>query len=252
MPLVAKIVGFVKQQWQRGDKPQSMTVGKTTKDPQKSMESSVACELWNKAPMSNTRYTIYIGDDDSPTLSQMHENVPYGVTKWSDITHIKRSLTTRLYNISEHKFSNCSTLSQKVINYLTKCFSYCIAQNKGNHVQLKNSLKQIVPHAFGDHNLCNSSWCKFSDNPTTYRHKGLPQGKDLFGEKLKEVLTELFAECYTDTVISKLAPCANSQRNESLNSVIGTKNPKTRYYGGSESSDFRVACAIAQVNNGYG
>ena len=98
----------------------------------------------------------------------------------------------------------------------------------------------------------NSSWCKFNDNPTTYRHKDLPHGKDLFGEKLKEVLTELFAEYYTDTVLSKLAPCANSQRNESLNSVVGTKNPKTRYNGGSESSDFRVACAISQLNTGYG
>ena len=35
-----------------------------------------------------------------------------------------------------------------------------------------------------------------------------------------------------DTVVSKLDPC--------------------RYYGGSESSDFRVACGIAQVNIGYG
>ena len=80
----------------------------------------------------------------------------------------------------------------------------------------------------------------------------LPHGKDLHGEQLKKVLTELFNEYCTDTVISKLAPCANSQRNESLNSVIGTKNPKTRYYSGSESSDFRVACGIAQVNVGYG
>ena len=94
-------------------------------------------------------------------------------------------------------------------------------------------------------------WCKFNDNPTTYRHKDLPHGKDLFGEKLKEILTELFGEYYTDTVISKLAPCANSQRNESLNNVVDAKNPKTRYYGGSESNDFRVACAIAQVYTGW-
>ena len=219
----------------------------------KSMESSVSCELWNKAPLSNTRYTIYIGDDDTTTLSHMHEKVPYDVEKWSDITHAKRSLTTKLYNISQgNKFKDSSPLSQKVINYLAKCFSYCVAQNKGNPSQLKKSLSQIVPHAFGDHTLCDSSWCRFIENPATYTHNDLPHGKDLHGEQLKKVLTELFNEYCTDTVISKLAPCANSQRNESLNSVIGTKNPKTRYYGGSESSDFRVACGIAQVNVGYG
>ena len=50
----------------------------------------------------------------------------------------------------------------------------------------------------------------------------------------------------------KLVPFANSQRNEAFNSIVGTKNPKIRFYGGSESSDFRVACAVAQKNIGYG
>lgn len=43
---------------------------------------------------------------------------------------------------------------------------------------------------------------------------------------------------------------SSSQRNESLNSTIGSKNPKTRFYGGSESADQRVACAVAQKNMG--
>ena len=34
-------------------------------------------------------------------------------------------------------------------------------------------------------------------------------------------------------------------------STIGAKNPKTRFYGGSESSDFRVAYGVAQTNIGY-
>ena len=43
----------------------------------------------------------------------------------------------------------------------------------------------------------------------------------------------------------------NSQRNEALNIVIGLKNPKIRFYGGSESNDFRVACGVAQTNLRY-
>ena len=49
----------------------------------------------------------------------------------------------------------------------------------------------------------------------------------------------------------KLTPCASSQRNESLNSTIATKNPKTHFYGGSENNDFRVACGVAQTNLAY-
>ena len=74
----------------------------------------------------------------------------------------------------------------------------------------------------------------------------------MYGDALKTTLTEIFSQYYSDIVIKKLAPAANSQRNESFNSVVGSKAPKIRYYGGSESNDFRVACAVAQTNVGYG
>ena len=53
-------------------------------------------------------------------------------------------------------------------------------------------------------------------------------------------LNNIFNDYSTDAVAEKLAPLTNSQRNEALNSVIGSKNPKIRFYGGSESNDFRV------------
>ena len=80
----------------------------------------------------------------------------------------------------------------------------------------------------------------------------MPNGKDLFGDSLKIALSDILDKYSTDIVVNKLTPCANSQRNESLNSTIGSKNPKkTRFYGGSESNDFRVACGVAQTNIGY-
>ena len=95
----------------------------------KAMEPSVACELWNGAPKqhtSNLRTSTYVGDDDTTTLSHLTENVPYDVEKWSDIVHAKRSLTTRLCNLSSRcKYQISSVLSQKVINYLEK-FSHIV------------------------------------------------------------------------------------------------------------------------------
>lgn len=218
----------------------------------KSMERDVACELWSKAPESGVKFSIFVGDDDSTTLADIKNKVPYGVEKWSDVVHAKRSLNSRLYNLKDRfKSSNCSILSQKVINYLTKCFSYCVSQHAGDSKSLKQGLKSIIPHAFGDHISCDISWCGYRQNPTTYKHTDLPNGKDLSGEPLKKALTEIFDEYSTDIVVNKLTPCANSQRNESLNSTIATKNPKTRFYGGSESNDFRVACGVAQTNLGY-
>lgn len=51
-------------------------------------------------------------------------------------------------------------------------------------------------------------------------------------------MERIFDERCTDIVVAKLSPGANWQRNEALNSVIGSKNPKIRYYGASASNDF--------------
>jgi len=116
---------------------------------------------------------------------------------------------------------------------------------------MKTGMQNIVRHAFGDNHGCDESWCGSKKDPENYNHKDLPYGKDLHGENLKSALTSLFGEYSTDTVVRKLVPAANSRRIESLNSVVGSKNPKIRYHGGSESNDFRVSCGISQINLGY-
>ncbi|XP_068673244.1 uncharacterized protein [Montipora foliosa] len=221
----------------------------------KSMERDVAIELWTNALDSGTHFSTYVGDDDSTTIADILSKVPYKVEKWSDTIHTKRSLTTRLYNLKDcFKNPNCSTLSNKVISYYAKCFSYAVTQNAGNPELLKSGINSIVPHSFGEHSACNIhvSWCGFKKCPDGYKHTELPNGKCLHGEPLKNALTNIFSEYATDIVVKKLSPCANSQRNESQNNTIATKNPKTRYYGGSVSNDFRVACGVAQRNLGYG
>ncbi len=91
------------------------------------------------------RSTSYVGDDDSTTLAELVKQAPYELHKYLDIIHIKRSLSTCLYNLSQRiKFPKCSTLSQKVINYLVKCFSYSVHQNKDDKPELSKS-SQLFP-----------------------------------------------------------------------------------------------------------
>ena len=84
-----------------------------------------------------------------------------------------------------------------------------------------------------------------------YIHNELRHGKDIHGTSLQQALQNLFDECATETVTTKLAPCMDSQRNESLNGTIGSKNLKIRHYGGSEGSNFCTACGVAQHNEGH-
>ena len=195
-----------------------------------------------------------IGDDDCSTLSKIREEVVYHVEKWSDTVHAKRTLIliNHLHKLkTETLFPRGeSVLLNKVIDYLGKCFSYSAAQNARNTDGLQKAIRLIVPHAFGNHEHYLQSWCGYKQDSASYKHRDLSFGKDLAGESLKKSLEEVFEIYSSENVIKKLAHNESSQRNGSLNSTIGSKNPKIRFYGGSESADQRVACSVAQKNLG--
>ena len=165
------------------------------------MEPLSAVELFQNAIQHNIKYVTYTGDEGSTTECYFHEQVPYGIEKYSvcDIIHLKRSLTTRLYNLSKsNKFVNCSPLSQEVINYLVKCFSISVNQGKGDSKSIQISLMSIVPHAFGKHDSCSDEWCGYKQDSSRsgYKHTNLPHGKDVHGDCLYNALIELFSQYF--------------------------------------------------------
>ena len=88
-----------------------------------------------------------------------------------------------------------------------------------------------------------------SAEPYNHRHKSLPRGKDLKGEKLEEDLNAVVDIFVQNS--EKLTPLGSSQSNEALNNSIDSKAKKIRHYGASESNDFRVAFAVSQNNVAY-
>lgn len=210
------------------------------------MEPDVAAELTVSASQHHVQVNILVGDEDSSTIKKVRESVTHDVEKWSDIVHAKRSFGTSLYALQKHYKG---ILSVKVINYLLTCFGYALSQNKGNVQGLQKNLRAIVPHAFGKHEHCDLSWCGFLKDPAAYTHKSLPYGKDLQDAKLQTDL-EAVVEVFTKNG-EKPAPLGSSQANESLNNSVGSKAPKIRHYGASESNDYRVACAVSQKNLEY-
>ena len=197
----------------------------------KAMEPMAAVHLFTESLNSQVKLSVYVGDEDSTTAAHAKEKVPYSVEKWTDILHAERSLTTRLYNLSQRgKFVNSSTLSQKVINYLVKCFTYSGSQNKGNPPALQKSLQSILPHSFGNHKNCNESWCGAKKDPTNYKHTDLPYGNDLYGDALRKALERIFDEYCTGIVVPKLSHGANSpkqcyrlKKNPKLDTMVQVK-----------------------------
>ena len=124
--------------------------------------------------------------------------------------------------------------------------AYALRQNKGNADGLQAALSAGVPHMYGDHTGCGS-WCGHSSNPLTYKHSGLPYGRDLTNQATKAALSNLF-NAYAQSA-AKLD--SSSQVNESFNNTVSGKQPKSRSYASSASFNYRVAAAVCQKNIGY-
>lgn len=157
---------------------------------------------------------------------------------------MKKTIVKRFYELrSKHK-----ELSIKVVNAISKNFSYMVSQNKGNVSGIENGLKALVGHLFGDHECCSSSWCGYQrDKHISIRTFRMVKTTS---QDLKKDLEKLFLGNLMNQA-KKLANLSSSQANESLKNTIASKAPKAKHYSASASLSYRVGTAVLQKNEGY-
>lgn len=230
-----------------GLKPRKHDCRRNWQGSSKAMEPHMVVNIVKKINDSGKcRVSTLIGDDDTSTISHIHQEVDPSVDKRSDKNHVKKNLGKLILELSK-KYPKI--LTRLVILYFQKLFAYMVSQNKGNPENIKRGLKAIVNHAFGDHQHCDQEWCGFLKNPSDYKHKGLPWGKDLTDPALKEDLHKLFGAY--EAVADKLADLRSTQANESLNMLIHRRAPKFLTYSGSPALAWRIAGPIGVYNEGY-
>jgi hypothetical protein len=200
----------------------------------KAMEPDVGSCLVQEVEANNVQVAVLIMDDDATTMAKIRNAVSHPITKWSDMNHTKKHLGNSLYNLQ--KSYKC--LSTKVIQWLQKCFSYSVIQNKGDPNKLAAALKTIVPHAYGEHDNCES-WCGFKKKPETYKHSATPYGRDLSGEQLRLELDRVF-EVFINNA-DKIAPAASTKEVESFNNMLASKAPNIK----NRTITGKVLCEIS-------
>ena len=162
---------------------------------------------------------------------------------------MKKSITKKLYKLRNEQ--KVKQLNPKIICYFGRCFGYCLKQNKGDKLAIKNGLLSIVPHSSGDHSKC-SELCRYKRDPGLFIFRSFPSGKPFTDPHLKEELSKIFAEYTKSEILGRLACFSSTQANESFSQLVSTKSPKARHYSGSASLSFRVAASVNQKNEGYG
>ena len=173
--------------------PRSHDCGKNWVGSSKSMEPALAVDLLNKFETSGHSVSVIHMDNDATTLQRIRTKYP-DIIKKSDRNHVKKSITSQLYNLSsKHKLLK----NRIVMDYIVRCIVYAINQNQDAPEKLSSALATIVPHIFGSHESCGN-WCGYKKNPDGFKHKSLPSGKPL-----------------SDT--------------DNFNHIVASKAPKARY-----------------------
>lgn len=92
----------------------------------KNIETDMTIELFKKSKLfeeAGVYTSVIIGDDDSSTVACVRRVAAHEIEKWSDFNHTLKSLVTASYSMK---------LSQKLIEYFSRCFSNAVKQTKGN------------------------------------------------------------------------------------------------------------------------
>ncbi|KAK2703518.1 hypothetical protein QYM36_018047 [Artemia franciscana] len=114
------------------------------------------------------RYLEFIGDGDSSVHQRLIERVTYGkeIVKNECSNHVTKNFTGDLFSLTKNKYQFSKILTKSCISSLTKNLRGTIkkGQEDGGSVDnLKNLLRNVPSHVFGDHNKC-SSGCSKSGN----------------------------------------------------------------------------------------
>ena len=211
------------------------------------MKPNGAVNIANNLQKKGISVARVLGDDDATTISHLRKHVNPDMEKTSDLNHVKKNLGNRLYALREAGHKEMTT---KTVKHIQKCFSYAIAQNKGNVNGFQASVRALIPHLYNDHTLCtDQNWCHHKKEPGR-RYSSLPRGQPLADQGCRRKLEEVF-ETYTKQA-GKFVQLGSTQRNENFNQVVTTKHPKNKHFASSESLDYRVSAAVCQTNNGHG
>ena len=148
----------------------------------KSMESTSAMSMLKNAIDKGLNIIGLTTDEDSSTHAKCATEIPSNTRRRkTDVNHCEKSVTKRLYKLKKQFLE----LNPKGISYFGRCFAYSICQNKGNESKIRKAIEAIFPHAYGNHNKCNSNWCRYLRNPETFLYRHLPARKPLRNPSLK-------------------------------------------------------------------
>jgi hypothetical protein len=146
----------------------------------KAMEAEGAVRMAKRAMLDGAVYVELTTDADSSTWAKLKECLPQEVfeimSRQLDTNHLKGSLYDKLLKLKASDFKSAACrgiLSGPQIDAWSHYLGYAIKSNRGNKEAIKENLRALPYHLFGDHSRCkqksnvdsDDGWCKDNLEP---------------------------------------------------------------------------------------
>lgn len=222
-----------------------------------SMESAAAVEMFLRSiEKRGLKYTVYVGDGDSDSFGKVKAAVErvygerYPVVKEDCVGHIQKRMGTALRKYIKEKkamklgdgkgVGGKGRLTDAVIDDIQGYYGKAIRGHKGDLEGMINAVWAIYNHMIcsstmslkDQHKYCpkgNDSWCKFNKDCTnkTSQYKQDHRLPEVFRSELLPIFTRLSK----NDLLSRCLDGMTQNQNESINAVLWSKCPKTKFCG---------------------
>ena len=234
------------------------------------MESAGAVEIFKRSiPFLNLRFTGYIGDGDSNSYASVVASAPYDgfdIRKLECVGHVQKRMGTILRNLRKSfsgqylqdgkRIFGRGRLTDNVINTIQIYYGLAIRQNAGQIFATKKAVGAVLHHVSENenneerHKFCPrsaDSWCKFQADKIT--------GKNTYKEKIslpkaiKEVITPIFKDLSSDSLLERCLHGQTQNSNEALNKHLWQRCSKTMF-SARNIVELATASAVLYYNDG--
>lgn len=207
-----------------------------------------------------------VADGDCKTFAELTKWKPYGegttIVKHECVGHVQKRMTNRIETLKKSKpkdengvlirIGGKGRVTKDVVVLFQKYYGKAIRGHKGDAEGMKDAIMAIYYHSLEtpQHHLCPTgtrSWCKHQRSLA--KGEEPPQPHTTIPNKAAPLFLELFKKLSDPALIKRCLLGASQNQNESFNSLIWNRCPKSEFCSNTVVS-IAVDLAVMTFNSG--
>ena len=255
-------------QEQYDERAASHTCLANTKSSAPAMESAAAKTIWQRSQEHRQlRYTTFIGDGDTKTMSTLRDAAPYGpgveVQKEECVGHVQKRVGNNLRKLKKDYrgqkledglgLGGQGRLTDRLVDKLQAYYGMAVRGHRNDLQGMARAVWAALMHRVStdsnpQHQFCPpgaDSWCRYqrelAGGPKYTHHESIP-------EAVFKLIKPIYLRLSERSLLEKCLRGATQNRNESFNGLVWQICPKSGFCS-AKTVQIAVALATAWFND---